>query len=128
MVTTTTPKLSKVDREALTRAIELAKESGEYGRREQILHMLEYSGWQETGRFAAYGQQMRALGLKPWEWPPCWIRAGDRNPEHAAAAALLKRLRDAGLSQFEPNPVAALARLRAAARGVKVLLFPTRKR
>jgi hypothetical protein len=73
--------------------------------------------WEVVGRFAAYAAQDNALRLKPWEMPPCWIRdlaaslevpPGDPRGERRAAE-LLKRLLDAGLSRYEPNPIAALA-------------------
>jgi hypothetical protein len=97
MVTRTNTKLSAVDRDALTCSIALAKEVDEPGRKQQIEYMLEESGWQTTGEFASYGQQMRSLGLKPWEFPPCWVRLDDANPERGAAIALLRRLFDSGL-------------------------------
>jgi hypothetical protein len=108
-----TPKLSAADRSALSRAIALAKEVDEPGRKQQIEYMLEESGWQKTGEFASYGCQMRSLQLRPWEFPPVWIHAGDTNPEHAAGAALLQRLISNNLSRFEPDPIGALAKIEA---------------
>lgn len=64
-------RLSAVDRDALARALELAKTSDEPARREQIERMLKEDGWSETAQFAAYGCQTRASGLKPWQCPPC---------------------------------------------------------
>src|SRR5215510_6929117 len=64
--------------------------------------------------------QYDKLGLKPWMYPPHFINrceieailAGGPNPSDAQqryqAAALAKRLIDAGLSLFEPDPERAL--------------------
>jgi hypothetical protein len=58
-----------------------------------------------------FGCQCRALNLKPWQSPPC--RAGDAKPDaedhrgRLAAWTLRQRLLDAGLSQYEPDPLRA---------------------
>jgi hypothetical protein len=112
--------LSNVDREALTRAIELAKAESP-AQRQQIENMLAKDGWDETARFAVYCCQDRRLKLKPWEMPPCWVRSDPdvllaapvSDHDHRGqrqAALLLKRLLTAGLSRYEPDPEAALAR------------------
>jgi hypothetical protein len=103
----TTTKVSKVDREALKRALVLAKASDERGRREQIESMQERD-WFEAAHFAAYHCQVNALQLRPWQSPPLYGRDAD-------AAVLLRKLLDAGLSRYEPNPVAALAAIEARA-------------
>jgi hypothetical protein len=118
--------LSDVDREALERAIELAKAESP-ARRKQIDDMLAKDGWDEAARFAAYACQDGNLKLAPWQMPPCWIR-GDLDALLAApvtghdhrgqrqAARLLKRLYAAGLSRFEPDPEAALAQAKGKAK------------
>ena len=114
------PTLSAVDREALARAVELARAESA-ATREQIDAMLRSRAWEEVARFAAYCCQDRALRLKPWMSPPCWLRTdadvmaalatpppdlgGDR-----AAGQLVERLLAAGLSRYEPDPETALAR------------------
>jgi len=113
-----TRPLSEVDRDALGRALALAKErSRNEPRRDdgltQIERMLKREPWQEVAEFAVYGCQKRSLGLKPWQWPPAWVHLDDTHPEHTAAVALLKRLLDAGLSKYEPDPLAALAAIEA---------------
>jgi hypothetical protein len=111
--------LSAVDREAMTRAITMAKERSRRERerlrdgKSQIQHMLETRPWIEVGKFCAYSCQRRSLGLKPWEWAPVSVRVDDPNPEHSEAHKLLKRLLANNLSRFEPDPVAALAAIEA---------------
>ena len=107
--------LSEVDRNALGRALALAKERsrGELRRdgETQIERMLKRQLWQEVAQFAVYGCQMKSLGLRPWQFPPAWVSPNDLDPEHADAVALLKRLLDAGLSRWEPDPIGALAKV-----------------
>ena len=61
---------------------------------------------------AVYHCQMETLRLRPWQTPPCWV--GDERPHvddhrgEVAAWELRRRLLAAGLSEFEPDPVAAL--------------------
>jgi hypothetical protein len=114
------PDLTEADIEALTRAIELAQAESA-ATRQQIDAMLRSRTWEEVARFAAYCCQDRALRLKPWMSPPCWLRTdadvkaalatpppdlgGDR-----AAGQLVERLLAAGLSRYEPDPETALAK------------------
>jgi hypothetical protein len=113
--------LSDVDREALTRALDIAQQESP-AQRDQIDTMLRERGWDRASKFAAYCCQDARLRLRPWQTPPCWIR-GDPNELLAAARAvgadlggrqraalLVKRLLAAGLSRFEPDPETALAR------------------
>jgi hypothetical protein len=105
--------MTKVDREALKRAIELAK-AEDAGRRQQIEAMLKEDGFEYAGTFAASHCQTRTLGLKPWELPPCQVEdekpAADRNQIGLMKAwNVRQRLLAAGLSAYEPNPPAALA-------------------
>lgn len=114
MVKTPPPKLSKIDREALERALAkaLANADDEPGRREQMEDKLK-EDWFEAATFAAYGCQCRALGLKPWQSPPMYGAAYPGHDAHADAAMLLRRLLDAGLSRYEPDPIGALAAIEA---------------
>ena len=75
--------------------------------------MLKDRPRREVGEFAVYWLQMRALRLRPWMFPPCWVSLDDDDPEHAPAVALLRRLIDNNLSRYEPNPKAALAPVEA---------------
>jgi hypothetical protein len=103
-------KLSAVDHDALGRAVALVRASEDPGRRDQIARMLAEDDWFEAATFAAYSCQRRALGLRPWQDPPCY---GDSSNDgrNAEAAALLQRLLDAGLSRWEADPAGALAAL-----------------
>lgn len=105
--------LSPVDRDALERSLQLALASDEPGRRDQIKRKLKKDDWIEAAETAAYGCQRRVLGLKPWQSPPCYGDAFPGHDGHANAAVLLRKLLDAGLSRWEPDPVAALAAIEA---------------
>jgi hypothetical protein len=109
--------ISDADREAFTLAIETARNESE-GRRRQIDDFLRTRTFEEVGRFASYGCQMRSLHLPPWQHPPCHIdvadidrliAAGDDMHGKFVAAKLLRRMLELGVSQFHPDPMAALA-------------------
>jgi hypothetical protein len=114
-------RLSKVDREALQRAIEMVRAEGPNEMR-WIDDHLRTNGFFEAGRLASYHCQYRALQLKPWQFPPIWIddvsatlkEPPDSKDRHRAAK-LLQRLLAAGLSRYEPDPLAALKRAEARA-------------
>jgi hypothetical protein len=65
--------------------------------------MLERRPWFEVARFASAHCQCRALNLKPWELPPVWVGVGD-DPQ---AEKLWERMRRAGISRYDPDPVRA---------------------
>jgi hypothetical protein len=102
---TTLSEPQMTDDQALERCLEIAR--GDPLRAAQIDSMLEGRPRDEVQRFAANLVQSRALNLKPWEEPPCAAseHGVDRDPQ---AQALLKKMLAAGLSRFEPNPLAAL--------------------
>jgi hypothetical protein len=108
-------QIAAVDREALARALKLAQAESEQ-EREHFDCMLIEKGWRWAAETAAYVRQSAALKLRPWQPPPCWIRdlegdlaAGDDGISgRYAAAKLTRRLLAAGLSRFEPDPIAAL--------------------
>jgi hypothetical protein len=105
--------MDEIDKEALTRALELTKAEPE--RAEQIESMLKDHSWEEVAQFAARHQQCKNLRLKPGEISPCHGAVNlaapgtDADESFPAANRLLQRLLDAGLSQWEPDPEAALA-------------------
>jgi hypothetical protein len=121
----TKAKLSDIDREALERAIELRRDSGEPGRREQIDELLQEEGWFSTADFCATGCQRKNLRIKMWQPAPCEIpideidaiisKGDDGNGKsgYLAAAKLLRKMLRAGLSRFEPEPVKRLAEIGA---------------
>jgi hypothetical protein len=104
--------MDEIDKDALTRALELTR--AEPDSAEQIESMLKDRPWEEVAQFAAYYQQCKNLRLKPSEMPPCHGAVNISIPGSAsdlrfpAANQLLQRMLDAGLSQWEPDPEAAL--------------------
>jgi|SRR5262249_13703241 len=107
--------LHPIDKEALERAIAMTRARGGPGA-VQIENKLRDEPWEEVAGFAAYCCQCDNLHLGPHQSPPCWVNdieatlaAGDDGAGGKyAAAVLLKRMLDAGLSIFEPDPIAAL--------------------
>jgi hypothetical protein len=108
-------RLSEVDREAMTRAIAIENEYQHKHERlrdgESRLDRELKKDWIEAGKSAAYSCQVRVLGLKPWQSPPCYGDAHPGHDGHADAAVLLKRLLACGLSRYEPDPLGALAKV-----------------
>ena len=110
-----TYRLTQKDLDALKLAIEYAKRD----RKEQIESKLLDESWIDVATFAAYHCQMRTLRLDSADSPPCWIddpdktlaeNKGDR-PWHYGereAAMLLKKMLSLGISQYHPDPVAAI--------------------
>ena len=104
--------LKRVDREALTLALKLAREQP--GRARQLDRMLEREDRFEVATFAAECCQERALRLKPWQPAPCRTRAGDLEAPpgdlfgHREAAELLQRMLALGMSRWHPDPLRAI--------------------
>jgi hypothetical protein len=70
------------------------------------MDMLEERDWFEVARFASYHQQVKNLRCTPWESPPCWIGSdASVGPQYLEIG---RRLVQAGLSLFEPDPLKAL--------------------
>jgi len=98
---------SETDMDALRRAMEIAMRDP--SRKEQLESKVNsYRGvepepWTEVAEFAAFCVQSDTLHLKPWECPPCSAY------DDKAAMKLLDRILEAGLSQWEPDPLGALA-------------------
>jgi hypothetical protein len=100
--------LDAVDLDALQRAMAMAMED----RADQLTSMLQERPWAEVAEFASYHCQMKTLRLPPWEAPPChgyWLQ-GDEIKRDPEGGDLCDRLLDAGLSKYEPDPKAALAK------------------
>ena len=91
--------LTETDFDAMARAIAAARRESPT-RAKQIDAMLRNEPWEDVGRFAAFSAQIEALHLQPWE--STVVYADSRE-----ARALRRRLFAAGLSKFEPDPVAA---------------------
>ena len=107
--------LSDVDHAALVKAIETVRAKGG-DRREQIEEKLRGQHgctWLDTALFASYSAQCEALDLFPGTYPPCWIEGpGDvaADPDNRATFRLLQRMLAAGVSRFDPDPLAALTK------------------
>jgi len=91
------------DEEALAEAMRIARL--EPGRAWQLDEKLKDEPWRDVAEFAALCVQSRALHLKPWELPPCEINEDDAD---SPGKRLLKRMLDAGVSRYAPDPLAAL--------------------
>jgi hypothetical protein len=116
--------LSEVDNAALWRAMRMARRDPM--RRRQLDAMMETGRDKvEVAKFASYVCQADRLNLKPWETAPChisiaktWVELDASGPDHrhrriVEAQALVQKLLKAGLSRWEPDPVAALSKRRA---------------
>jgi hypothetical protein len=101
--------VNRLDREALKRALALARAESR-GRAAQIADKLKDEPWEDVAEFASYCCQIDNLELKPWQDPPMFAEI---RPDPNALALLVKLL-GAGLSRYEPDPVAALAQVRGA--------------
>jgi hypothetical protein len=97
--------LTERDFDAMTRAIAAARLQSR-SRNRQIEDKLRTERFEDVGRFAAFSAQIASLGLMPWESTPLY-------PDSPDSHALLRRLQAAGLSRFEPDPVAAIAEAEA---------------
>jgi hypothetical protein len=110
--------LSDVDHAALTKAIEAVRAKGG-DRREQIESKLRGEHgctWLDTALFASYSAQCDALDLFPGTFPPCWIEGPDdvaADPDNRASFRLLQGMLAAGVSRFDPDPLAALRNAKA---------------
>ena len=60
--------------------------------------------WQEVAEHAAFHCQIKSLNLLPWEKPPC---IADHDG-HEPADILLRKMLDAGVSRYHPDPLWAL--------------------
>jgi hypothetical protein len=108
-------RLSRIDREALERAIAIDRKRDPKSYK-PINRRLEPERWYEAGKSAAYACQCAALRPKPWQPVPAneYVAVTDDDSEYgpvmgrAAAAELLRRMLAAGLSRYEPDPIAAL--------------------
>jgi hypothetical protein len=96
---------------------------------------LDPEGWYRAAHSAAYACQCDALRPEPWQPVPAneYVAVTDDDSEYgpvmgrAAAAELLRRLLEAKLSRFEPDPINAIARVEAerAAKSAPVKFAPS---
>jgi hypothetical protein len=112
--------MTRVDREALRRAIKLTRAEDAVRDAQIARKFAEAEPWEKIGTFCTYHQQANALSLKPWQSPPCWLgdEPGDEHPHRGRVAAweLRRRLIASGLSAFEPDPIRALYEAEEAAK------------
>jgi hypothetical protein len=112
-------QLSELDRDALTRAIEMARKLAP----DLVEHWLATGTWFVAAVKCASLCQRKALGLRePWRfWAPADVEPNDADApglEHRGisdSARLLRRMLAVGVSKFEPDSVNALARVERAA-------------
>jgi hypothetical protein len=91
------------DKEALTRALEIFSRDPRNATQVKG-KMAQGDSWAECAGHAAYNCQIKALGLLPWQNPPCHCDGTGTD----LMDRLLRRMLDAGLSAYEPDPLAAL--------------------
>ena len=112
-----TPALPALDHDAFDRAIEMMRQHSPM-HAAQIDDKLVHEGFVSAGKFASYCMQCETLRLKPWEAPPMDAQGGDVIDPNVygyrpGEVALHNRLKAAGLSLFEPDPLSALEKLNA---------------
>ena len=100
--------MNRIDRDALRRALALVRAESP-GRAAQIAAKLKDEPREQVAEFASYCCQIDNLELKPWQDPPMFAEI---RPDPNALALLVKLL-GAGLSRCEPDPIQALAEVRA---------------
>jgi hypothetical protein len=96
--------MTKLDQTALELAFETVLKGKDVGRAEQVRHIRDQDGWEAAARFCVSLLQRRQLELRPWDLPPCALDA----PDDSGAGRLLRRMLDAGLSRYDPNPIRGL--------------------
>jgi hypothetical protein len=99
--------INDLDRQALDRCTKLyAAKGGEFTQRVKERDC----DWREMAHGCCFHFQMQNLGLRPWQNPPMFLIDDDSSrPEDLAAFKIMRKLIDAGLSVYEPDPLAALA-------------------
>jgi hypothetical protein len=109
--------MTRKDRDALVRALAMARTLDPIII--QAIESLLKTSWQAAAEYAAYHCQMRSLRLRPWQAPP--LRSDDTvDPTgmfggKLEEVALRQRMRELGLSEFEPNPLEAIEHAEAEA-------------
>jgi hypothetical protein len=68
--------------------------------------------WQKVAEFAASLCQSKALGLRPWENPPCHAHVDPMGGD--GSVKLLAKMEKAGISRWHPDPLRALEEANAA--------------
>jgi hypothetical protein len=109
--------MSDLDKAACERAIAMmqAEPAGSHGRVLIDALLARGGSFEEIGKTAAFHCQSQNLRLKPWQPPPMEVTprvdgVDDGNMGWHRAQQLAYRLLAAGLSKYEPDPVATLER------------------
>src|SRR5262245_1820076 len=95
--------LSALDHAALLACLQIAERDPEF-----VERVGGKPNWFARAEFACHCVQYRALHLKPWQTPPYLAELDDDDPDVAEARQLLRRMLDAGLSRYDPDPAKAL--------------------
>jgi hypothetical protein len=102
--------LTKADIEAMQRALEIGRgESEAYAA--HLDRIATQRGWPEAAASAVHHLQIKNLVLKPWQCPPCDCHSDEIGPGYGRSRGevlLRRRMLAAGLSLYEPDPIAAL--------------------
>ncbi|MDN3279104.1 hypothetical protein QWJ07_32905 [Frankia sp. RB7] len=112
--------MDATDKDALTRAFDLARRDDDPAMRGRIDRWVAERGWEGAAKSCACDCQSAALNLKPWQMPPCSptianhlddaLRVPFNDPSgRREGAEIVRKLRSLGLSDFEPDPLAAIA-------------------
>ena len=64
--------------------------------------------WDLVADMACHCCQVRALALRPWQCAPSSVDENDPDEQDKAAQKLLRQMLKAGVSRYEPDPMAAL--------------------
>jgi hypothetical protein len=104
MMTSPDDDLDPCDRKALELALAMGRvaEPNRFG-------AATTENWLELARAAAYSLQFKTLRLKPWEPPPCTVDEDDPQPGDEPAVRFLRKMLEAGISRYHPDPLATLA-------------------
>jgi hypothetical protein len=72
------------------------------------------SSCSNSSRFGptSYVCQLQALSLRPWQLPPGNCDEDEENPRDPNGQNLLRKMLAAGVSRYDPSPLAALKRKR----------------
>jgi hypothetical protein len=83
--------------------------------REHLAGIEEREGWLEAAQRASYHCQVRSLRLKPWQCPPCDCddEIGMGYGRSRGEVMLRRRMLDAKISLYEPDPADALEKIAA---------------
>ena len=109
--------LTQIDRDALERAFEIARQDPAQRRRIDE-RLATGRSWEDVARSCAHDCQTDALGLMPWQLTPIYyanhldavLREPFGDPSgRREAGEVLQRLLRLGLSKFEPDPAAIAA-------------------